>query len=215
MLRLSYRALSVSYTTNLPRAALAILVGTIVGAILVTLWSFWGNANFQYLREYWQRDALIVFTYAAFVWAAGLFVVAPGPWAMLHRNGFRGWWAAVGLGAILSFVVTLGLLTNAFGLIDSTISSAADGGGPTWVEGPHATRVGRGIRICSRVQRAWRAGGAGCLANRLSLGATCRIANANAAALPHPRVGLGSFASFRPCYADVRSTPTSRLGTSC
>ena len=123
------------YTTNLPRAALAILVGTIVGAILVTLWSFWGNTNFQYLREYWQRDALIVFTYAAFVWAAGLFVVAPGPWAMLHRNGFRGWWAAVGLGATLSFVVTLGLLTNAFGLIDSTISSAADGGGPTWVEG--------------------------------------------------------------------------------
>ncbi len=105
------------YTTNLPRAALAILVGTIAGAILVTLWSFWGNTDFQYLREYWQRDALIVFTYAAFVWAAGLFVVAPGPWAMLHRNGIRDWWAAVGLGATLSFVVTLGLLTDCFGLV--------------------------------------------------------------------------------------------------
>jgi hypothetical protein len=123
------------YTTNLPRAALAILVGTIVGAILVALWSFWGNTNLQYLREYWQRDALIAFTYAAFVWAAGLIVVAPGPWAILHSNGFRGWWAAVALGATLTFVVTLGLLTNAFGLIDSIISSAADGGGPTWVEG--------------------------------------------------------------------------------
>jgi hypothetical protein len=66
------------YTTNLPRAALAILVGTIVGAILVALWSFWGNTDLQYLRAYWQRDALIAFTYAAFVWAAGLFVVAPG-----------------------------------------------------------------------------------------------------------------------------------------
>jgi hypothetical protein len=123
------------YTTNLPRAALAILVGTIAGAILVTLWSFWGNSDFQYLREYWQRDALIVFTYAAFVWAAGLLVLAPGPWAMLHRNGFRSWWTAVGLGATLSFVVTLGLLTNAFGLIYPTISAAADGGGLTWVQG--------------------------------------------------------------------------------
>jgi hypothetical protein len=59
---------------------------------------------------------------------------------MLHSNGFRGWPAAVALGATLTFVVALGLLTNAFGLIDSIISSAADAGGPTWVEGrltPH------------------------------------------------------------------------------
>lgn len=123
------------YKTNPPRAALAILFGTMVGAILVALWSFWGNTNLQYLRQYWQRDALIVFTYVAFVWAAGLIVVAPGPWAMLHRYGFRSWYAAVGLGATLTFVVTLGLLTNAFGLIEPIISSAADSGGPTWVDG--------------------------------------------------------------------------------
>lgn len=124
------------YTTNLPRAALAILVGIIAGAILVALWSFWGNTDLQYLREYWHRDALIVFTYAAFVWAAGLIVVAPGPWAMLHRKGIRDWWVAVALGATLTFVVTLGLLTDCFGLIHfSNISSAADSGGPTRVDG--------------------------------------------------------------------------------
>lgn len=124
------------YTTNLPRAALAILVGIIAGAILVALWSFWGNTDLQYLREFWRRDALIVLTYAAFVWAAGLIVVAPGPWAMLHRNGIRDWWVAVALGATLTFVVTLGLLTDCFGLIHfSNISSAADSGGPTKIDG--------------------------------------------------------------------------------
>ena len=124
------------YTTNLPRAALAILVGTTAGAILVALWSFWGSTDPQYLREHWRRDALIVFTYAAFVWAAGLVIVAPGPWVMLHRNGMRSWWVAVVLGITLTFVVTLGLLTDCFGLIQSSIiSSAADGGGPTRIDG--------------------------------------------------------------------------------
>jgi hypothetical protein len=124
------------YTTNLQRVALAILVGTVAGAILVVLWSFWGNTDLRYLREYWYRDALIVFSYAAFVWAAGLIVVAPGPWAMLHRNGMRSWWVAVALGATLTFVVTLGLLTDGFGSMPfSNITSAADSDGPTRVDG--------------------------------------------------------------------------------
>ncbi len=123
------------YTTNLQRAALAILVGTITGAILVALWSFWGNTDLQYLREFWHRDALIVFTYAAVVWAVGLIVIAPGPWAMLHRYGVRSWWVAAVLGATLTFVVTLGLLTDGFGLMPLSSISAADSGGPTRVDG--------------------------------------------------------------------------------
>ena len=155
------------YTTNLPRAALAILVGTIVGAILVTLWSFWGNTNVQYLREYWQRDALIVFTYAAFVWAAGLFVVAPGPWAMLHRNGFRGWWArsARSHPVLCSHPGSADKCLRPNRLQPSVRPLTAAGRHGS--RGPHAARVGRGVRICSRVQRAWRAAWAGCLANRL------------------------------------------------
>ena len=124
------------YTTNLSSAALAIVVGTIVGAILVALWSFWGNTDLQYLRDYWQRDALIVFSYAAFVWATGLIVVAPGPWAILHHNGVRSWWVAIALGAILTFVVALGLITRGFNLLAVADSfSASDNGGPTWIDG--------------------------------------------------------------------------------
>ncbi len=142
------------YATNLQRAALGVLVGTITGAILVAIWSFWGNTDFQYLREYWHRDALIVFTYAAFVWAAGLTIVAPGPWVMLHRNGLRSWWVAVVLGATLTFVVALGLLTDGFGLISfSNITSAADSGGPTRIDGrltPHGwAEASKFALICS------------------------------------------------------------------
>jgi hypothetical protein len=124
------------YTTNLPRAALAIVVGTFVGAILVALWSFWGNSDLQYLREYWQRDALIVFSYAAFVWATGLIIVAPWPWAILHCNGRRSWWIAIALGAILTFVVALGLITHGFNLfVVADGFSASDNAGPTWIDG--------------------------------------------------------------------------------
>ena len=84
---------------------MALLAGAGAGAVLVVLWSFWGYADPRYVRDYWRRDALIVFTYAAVVWAAGLLVIAPVPWLMLHRNGWRSWWIAAVLGAGLSFVV--------------------------------------------------------------------------------------------------------------
>ena len=145
---------TVMHTTNLPRAALAIVVGTIVGAILVALWSFWGNTDLQYLREYWHRDALIVFSYAAFVWAAGLIVVAPGPWAILHYNGMRSWWIAIALGAILTFVVAFGLITRGFNLfVVSDGFSSSDNGGPIWIDGrltPHGwAEASQFALICS------------------------------------------------------------------
>jgi hypothetical protein len=67
---------------------------------------------------------------------AGLIVVAAAPWAILHHYGMRGWPVAIGLGAVLTFLVVFGFLTNGFGAyVASGNLSAADSGGPTWVNG--------------------------------------------------------------------------------
>lgn len=122
-----------TYTTSLPRAALGIAAGVITGAALITLWSFEGMTTYD---EHWLRHGLAVFMYAAVVWAAGLIVVAAVPWAFLHHYELRGWPVAIGLGAILTFLVVFGFLTNGFGAYAASGNlSAADNGGPTWVNG--------------------------------------------------------------------------------
>lgn len=127
-----------TYSTNLTRAIFGIVAGAMTGAILVTLWSFVGMTRFD---EHWLRHALAIFTYAAGVWAAGLILVAPVPWFILHRCGLRSWPMSLALGLTLTFVVVLGLLTNGFGAVASPSGlSAADNGGPTWTDGrltPH------------------------------------------------------------------------------
>ena len=82
------------------------------------------------------RGALVVFVYAAVVWAIGLVAVAAVPWAFLHHYGYRNWPVAVALGAILTFIVVSGFLTNGFGAYAGSGGlSAADNGEPTWVDG--------------------------------------------------------------------------------
>jgi MFS family permease len=125
-----------AYETNLPRAALGIAMGTIAGAGLVTLFAV--LTDIEYFREYGrQTDAgLLVFIYAAFAWGAGLMLFAPVPWAILHHYGARTWPVAMALGAFLTFAVVVGLITNGFGLIVASPGfSAADNGGPTWIDG--------------------------------------------------------------------------------
>jgi hypothetical protein len=130
------RAERIGHETSLLRAALALAVGTLTGASLVTLFAV--LTDLEYFREYGlQTDAAsLVFTYAATAWAAGLCLIAPLPWAILHRYGKRSWWIAMAFGTILTFVVALGLMTkgfNLFVLVDGF--SASDSGGPTWIDG--------------------------------------------------------------------------------
>ena len=106
----------------------------ITGASLVTLWFLSGVTDLQWLRQYGLQNGLLIFAYAACVWAAGLILVASVPWAILHYNEKRSWRVAVALGALLTFVVTFGLITNGFGLIVSGNFSAGDAGGPAWVD---------------------------------------------------------------------------------
>ena len=124
------------HEASLPRAALALAVGTLTGASLVTLFAI--LTDLEYFREYGRQTdaALLVFIYAATIWAAGLWLVAPLPWAILHRYTKRTWSTAVTFGIVLTFVVALGLFTkgfNMFGVVEGF--SASDSGGPTWVDG--------------------------------------------------------------------------------
>ena len=123
-----------AYETNLPRAVLALVVGTLVGAIIVTLFAV--LTDIDYFREYGRQTAagLLIFIYAAVFWGAGLFLVAPLPWAILHRYHQRTWPIAAALSVILTFVVVLGLMTYGFGLFSSGYS-ASDNGGALWIDG--------------------------------------------------------------------------------
>jgi hypothetical protein len=104
----------VAYNTSLPRAALGIIAGTIAGAFLVTLVVAFAQRDINILQ-------ILVFMWAALFWAAGLILIAPLPWAVLHHYQLRSWQAALVLGAVLTPLVVLGL--NAYGmpLIGSSI----------------------------------------------------------------------------------------------
>jgi hypothetical protein len=120
---------------------LAIASGTIAGASLVTLFAV--LSDIEYFRKYGHETdaAFLIFTYAAIIWGAGLCLVAPLPWAILHHYKMRSWSVAVALGAILAFAVALGLMTKGFGLLPAMEGvSVSDNGGPTWIDGrltPH------------------------------------------------------------------------------
>jgi hypothetical protein len=130
------RSEGVAHEANLLRAALAIAVGTMTGASLVTLFAV--LTDLDYFREYGHQTdaALLVFTYAAFVWGAGLCLATPVPWAILHHYKKRSWPIAVAFGITLTFVVALALLTKGFNLfVVADGFSISDNGGPTWVDG--------------------------------------------------------------------------------
>ena len=125
-----------AHEASLLRAALAIAVGTMTGASLVTLFAV--LTDLDYFREYGRQTdaALLVFTYAAIVWGAGLCLAAPVPWAILHHYKKRSWPTAVAFGTILTFVVALGLITKGFNLFVAVDGfSASDNGGLTWIDG--------------------------------------------------------------------------------
>jgi hypothetical protein len=129
-----------TYQTNLPRALLGIGVGIIAGASLTALWSLNGASYEDLAGPEIYSYAVVVWVYAAVFWTAGLLLVACLPWAVLHWLGVRSWWGAAVFGAILTFAVSLGLLTHGFGLNPPGSFSSSDSGGPEWINGhitPH------------------------------------------------------------------------------
>lgn len=123
------------YETTLPRAALGLAAGAVAGAILVALWFVLDNTDLQSLRQYGLSDGLYAFVPALLVWGGGLLLVATLPWLVLHRRQMRSPPVAVVLGTVLTFLAVLAITTRGFGLFDVGDFSAADNGGPTWIDG--------------------------------------------------------------------------------
>jgi len=116
------------------RAVLAILVGTLVGAAMVTIWLLAGAGDWRSLQLHGLQIGILIFINAAVIWAIALLAIAAPLWIVLHRRNIRNWPAAGILGGGLTFVITLGLLTNGFGLMTPANLSAKDDGGATWVD---------------------------------------------------------------------------------
>lgn len=122
-----------TYTTTVARAVMGLTAGTLTGAAVIAVWSLVGANTVDAVL---LGGALVVFVFAAVMWAMGLIIVAAVPWAILHHYGYRSWPAAAALGAILTFIVVTGFMTNGFGAVAGSGGlSAADSGGPTWVDG--------------------------------------------------------------------------------
>jgi hypothetical protein len=137
MIRVPSGSISAEYRTSVSRAIGALCLGAILGASIVTadyvrtLLQTFGR---EHVQQYGLRKSAIIFAAAAMVWFVGLAVVGTPFWSLFHRLGWRRWPAAMALGAILSFVVSLGIFTAGFGVIPpapGSSFSASDSGGPT------------------------------------------------------------------------------------
>ena len=95
-----------------PRVALALAAGGVVAAVV------WCLAFFLPTMQY-ESAMLLAFVVAAVVWIVGSTLIGGPIWIMLHRHSIRGPLAAVLLGLLLGFVVSLALNTQLFGLMSS------------------------------------------------------------------------------------------------
>lgn len=107
-----------------PRVAVALAAGGAVAAVL------WCLAFFLPTMRY-EPAMLLAFVVAAVVWIVGSTLIGGPIWIMLHRHNIRGPLAAVLLGLLLGFIVSLALDTQLFGLLPSgrVGSSFGDGHG--------------------------------------------------------------------------------------
>jgi hypothetical protein len=96
------------YETTLPRAVLALGLGAVVGALLVSAWMIASELGQPVPTLTAAIDgAAWAFRYGLAIWGAGLVIVAPIPWLILHRGHYRTWLVAAMLGAVLAFFIAL------------------------------------------------------------------------------------------------------------
>lgn len=100
-------------TVTLRRAALALLAGSLLGAALIQFSGLFPALVFErdeLLREWRPSDAQVLAILFAATWvvfAAGLACVGVPLWWICHRLGWRGARAALALGFLATFLVSL------------------------------------------------------------------------------------------------------------
>lgn len=110
------------YETTLPRAALAICCGAIVGALILALYlvrEFFFADNFVAILPQVALAAFLKLLPFCFVGLVGFAVV---PWWLLHRWNYRGWKSAVALGVGLAYLFpVIAFLIDAGGKIPADV----------------------------------------------------------------------------------------------
>src|SRR5262245_11435366 len=136
-----------SHTTSAKRATVALAAGAVVGSLgtvaptlLVGLLCIGEPGGFRS-----QHVGLLVFMLVAafIVWTVGLVLVGVPIWWLFHRKGRRSRWTAVAVGAVVTFLLNLGLDAGSSVLmqLDSGSYSASDSGGQTIIN-DHLTAHG-------------------------------------------------------------------------
>jgi hypothetical protein len=119
------------------RSAVAgLFVGSVAGAFLVSSFAvIEGVVSSEFKIAPDLAMGIGIAVYAFVVWAAGLFILAPLPWYVLHRSGYRGFLPAMIFGFVAASVTVAAALTRGFGLIPQDPFSVWDSGGATWIDG--------------------------------------------------------------------------------
>jgi hypothetical protein len=117
-------------------AVAGLLAGSVAGAFLVVSFAIAEgliSSGFTIAPDFVL--GIVIVAYAGVAWTAGLFLIAPLPWYLLHRSGYRGFLAAMGFGFVAAFATVATVLTRGFGLIPQEPFSVSDSGGATWIDG--------------------------------------------------------------------------------
>ena len=122
------------YITTRRRAAAAVSVGALVGAVATNSPTF--VVTLLYIDRMQSQHIPILFfmLFMAFiVWVVGLALIGVPIWWLLHRKGLRSWWIAVLFGAIAASIVDFAL--NLALTLPIEHSSFGDSGGDTIIDG--------------------------------------------------------------------------------
>lgn len=117
----------------------SLCVGALIGATIDTaqyLQGVYDVLGWQHIRQYGVLRGARMFLLAFPVWLALLCALGGPAWRMLHRRHFRGWAAAMILGALLTFTLDLYVATG-FGLSRRGSGShlnAWEEGGSTYID---------------------------------------------------------------------------------
>lgn len=97
--------------TTWGRALVALIVGTVLGALIVAGFIAYEVGPHMFLRNA-IRFVMAKFASAFMVWGSGILLVGAPIWLVLHKAGFRTWLVALFTGFLLPFALFFPIFTG-------------------------------------------------------------------------------------------------------